>query len=448
MNALDRLVFFPTAGHLPLLEPLMFLALLFFLPFVGVLIVSAAGSLLALPRYPGLASDLLGTSTRSRASWVVFGLVPLITLTFLFVQSLAGATAHVGSYLARILIICLAAFALLYVYQRRRHPAAGLAGLALLLGATFHFVASWTLLSYPEKWEFIRGPLPFLFSIQVVINMLLLLALGAGLAGSAVLLIYFQWPERNVHTPQAEQPLLRGLGLGAALACVLAAPPLMLWKLYTAPVQGLSPGVYKAAALLLLVLFVSALLTVAMIRGRNTRFAWLSSLLALAAFGLFVHQEQVLHANAMREHRLVLGARADELRRELVAGREALYASSQALDPEAGARLYRERCSACHQFDRKVVGPAYQDVLPKYEGDFDGLAAFILAPRKVDPAYPPMPNQGLKRAEARAVAAYLWKKYSGVDPTADASAAGGGGAAPGAGAGGGHEAGPRPPGGH
>ena len=91
----------------------------------------------------------------------MFGLLPLVTLAFLFTQLLTGTAAHLGAYLSRVLAICAAALALLYVYQRRRHPAAGLAGLALLVGGTFHFAASWTLLSYPEKWEFVRGPLPF-----------------------------------------------------------------------------------------------------------------------------------------------------------------------------------------------------------------------------------------------------------------------------------------------
>lgn len=422
MNALDGLVLFPTAEHLPLLDPLMLVMLLLFLPFTGVLLVATAGSLLALPRHPGLARDLIDTAGRNRAGWIVFGLLPLVTLAFLFAQLLSGSAGQLGAYLARVLAICAVAFALLDLYQRRQHPAAGLAGLALLLGGAFHFVASWTLLSYPEKWEFIRGPLPFLFSIQVVINTALWLALGLSLTGGAVLLACFQWPDRSPQTPAEQQPLLRGLGLGATLGGTLLAAPLIVWKLYTAPRQGLSPQVYQASLLLLLVLCLGALVAHAMMRGGHTRRAWLSFALALLAFGFFAHQEQSLHAAAMKEHRLVLAAHAEKARSALVAEREALYASGQELGLEEGARIYRERCSACHQFDRKVVGPPYNDVLPRYAGDFDALAAFILNPRKVDPAYPAMPNQGVRRAEARAVAAYLWKEFTGVDPTAGTEA--------------------------
>jgi cytochrome c len=50
-------------------------------------------------------------------------------------------------------------------------------------------------------------------------------------------------------------------------------------------------------------------------------------------------------------------------------------------------------------------------VLPKYAGNKEQLVAFIRNPVKVDPAYPPMPNPGLKPNEADAVAAYLLERF-------------------------------------
>ena len=51
------------------------------------------------------------------------------------------------------------------------------------------------------------------------------------------------------------------------------------------------------------------------------------------------------------------------------------------------------------------------DVLPKYDGKEAQLVAFIRNPGKIDPAYPPMPNPGLRPNEAEAVAEYLLKTY-------------------------------------
>ena len=40
----------------------------------------------------------------------------------------------------------------------------------------------------------------------------------------------------------------------------------------------------------------------------------------------------------------------------------------------AQAMMQKSGCAACHAIDKKVVGPAYQDVAAKYKGDKDALA--------------------------------------------------------------------------
>jgi len=49
--------------------------------------------------------------------------------------------------------------------------------------------------------------------------------------------------------------------------------------------------------------------------------------------------------------------------------------------------------------------------LPKYEGKTDELVKFIMNPTQKNPGYPPMPAQGLKPAEARAIADYIMENY-------------------------------------
>ena len=36
--------------------------------------------------------------------------------------------------------------------------------------------------------------------------------------------------------------------------------------------------------------------------------------------------------------------------------------------------MQKDGCSACHAVDKKVLGPAYQDVAAKYRGDAGALA--------------------------------------------------------------------------
>jgi cytochrome c len=71
------------------------------------------------------------------------------------------------------------------------------------------------------------------------------------------------------------------------------------------------------------------------------------------------------------------------------------------------AEIYQVKCGSCHKFDQKLVGPPHKEVIPKYIGKEAQLVAFIRNPVKVDPAYPPMPNPGLKPNEAEAIAKYL-----------------------------------------
>jgi len=78
----------------------------------------------------------------------------------------------------------------------------------------------------------------------------------------------------------------------------------------------------------------------------------------------------------------------------------------------SGADIFNGKCIACHNFDKKIVGPAYKDVLQKYEGKMVNLVKFVLNPIKVNPDYPVMPNQGLKPNEAEAIADYIMKTYT------------------------------------
>jgi cytochrome c len=54
----------------------------------------------------------------------------------------------------------------------------------------------------------------------------------------------------------------------------------------------------------------------------------------------------------------------------LVAGLAIAGVSEAALDNKAADDLMKkDGCSACHAIDKKVIGPAYQEVAAKYKGD-------------------------------------------------------------------------------
>ena len=54
----------------------------------------------------------------------------------------------------------------------------------------------------------------------------------------------------------------------------------------------------------------------------------------------------------------------------LAAGLFVATGANAALDNKAAEELMKkDGCAACHAIDKKVVGPAYQDVATKYKGD-------------------------------------------------------------------------------
>jgi cytochrome c551/c552 len=111
--------------------------------------------------------------------------------------------------------------------------------------------------------------------------------------------------------------------------------------------------------------------------------------------------------NSIENQTRLLTARAEEVRGAIQQEREAAMATSFKPDIKLGEEIYNKQCSACHRFDQKLVGPAYDSVLPKYENNRDELIKFIRNPYKIEPGYPPMPKLGLSEKEIMSVAEFL-----------------------------------------
>jgi cytochrome c2 len=111
----------------------------------------------------------------------------------------------------------------------------------------------------------------------------------------------------------------------------------------------------------------------------------------------------------------MLGLKEDEV--EAVA-RYLLGSTGEKLPPKAptppataalekGKSVFDTICAGCHRFDTRVVGPPFNEVVPNYKGNIEGLKSFLRNPVKKNPGYPSMPKLGLKEEEIDAVARYL-----------------------------------------
>jgi len=62
----------------------------------------------------------------------------------------------------------------------------------------------------------------------------------------------------------------------------------------------------------------------------------------------------------------------------LAAGALAAGGAHAALDNKAAEELMKkDGCAACHAVDKKVIGPAYQEVAAKYKGDAKAEAMLV-----------------------------------------------------------------------
>jgi cytochrome c551/c552 len=216
-----------------------------------------------------------------------------------------------------------------------------------------------------------------------------------------------RWIERKLEGEERALIFLRNLGAGMALGGGLLLPLVLVWDLYTLPFQALSDRGFALAAAMVVLLMLSSLLAFTMLKNAHARFAACVFGSALVLFGLQAFRTVDLQAAANREHAILAAMESAALRAEETARREDLMAASIVVDVALGEQIFNERCTACHQFDRKVVGPPYNQVLPKYRDRLGDLEAFIRKPVKVDPAYPAMPALGLSLGEVKSVAKYL-----------------------------------------
>ncbi len=86
-----------------------------------------------------------------------------------------------------------------------------------------------------------------------------------------------------------------------------------------------------------------------------------------------------------------------------------------------GQAIFNSKCTACHEFDRRFVGPPYKDILERRSPEF--VMNFILNPGEMARRHPEgkkmlaefltvMPFQNVSKDEARAIVEYFRTRTS------------------------------------
>ncbi len=451
MPYIENFILPPLANQLTLFGYLIILVYLLHIAFISVFLGSSLLSVIyhildkRKPNrlYARFSEDLLGTDIYNVTLGVILGILPLVTLTILYSLILYGSGLQIDTFFILGILHVGVGLALLYRYQRTfavrdtqfwSHIGAGIGGLLFLLAAYFILISATSLIMDFEKRSFIRSPDPYslLFSWNVIARYKTFLFASVALTGGVVLFYAFRWSEAREDIDEDYRHFLKTLAAGVSLPCTMLLPVLIVWSLITLPSVALSPAVFVLAALTIVVLMMIFYILYSILghdlRPRVTlqkdetlfrsRLAFHDKsklvapvlILLFVVFSLFSINDQIMIGNALRDHSLVLVAKAEAVRKEEAAKREEAQAEVVQVSAKTGEDIFNLRCTACHQYGEKLVGPPFNNVLPKYQPNPENLAAFIQSPQKINPEYPPMPNYGLNKLEATAVASYVLER--------------------------------------
>jgi len=395
-------------------------------------------------KYYRLGKDFADLAAFNKSLPLALGVVPMLSAVFCYAQLLHLSGSNVPGYLLLSLVLFLIAAGLMSLYRHSFHftdlltylgkeeikseefkgeissyknqmsgmlLSTGFYGVLFLIAATYIFVGAVQLASQTDNVKTSSDFVLLLFSLDTITYYIQFLALSVATASLVMLYYYFRpSSEKQSGVTPEYAGYVKKFSLSAGLVAFLIVPLFLIANLLTKSGIALNGGMFFTLIIVLFLLFLVSNLFYLMLRNGNTKYVTSTMFLMMIFFVFFVMKEQLAFNTATKDQYYTLVKNYDVHHQEFLAQ---FGLGGQEI---SGADIYNGRCIACHQFDKKVVGPPYNTVLPKYEGDVDKLSGFILNPVKVNPEYTAMPNQGLKPAEAKAVAEFLIKTYQENNP--------------------------------
>lgn len=443
MEFLDKLVLPQSAEHIELLHYMTVLVLSLFVPFISIVF---GGTFLSIQfrkkanklndeHYAKLSRDIIEYVTVNNSVGVILGIIPILTLILIFAQLLH--TAQINTTILLVISFLLVTVALIMIYTYRHSSIVnfvinslenisvkntdaqnelnrikntsfqlsikyGKLGLVFLFVGIWFFVAGYTSAIKFSDWN-LTGIFTSLASPAVLLNLVIFICFAFMLTAAAVLFVHLYWKDDKKNENPEYTGFLKDKISKIGFKFGIPLPLFITLSILTISGNNLSGTIFVYSVIAILLIFL-AYHQFYMIEIKNEyKFSSLVFFILILASVSMIIKDQKAMSNSTELHSLALSTEYNKILAELKGeGIEAVINAKE---------LYDVRCASCHKFDQKLVGPAHLDVLPKYVGKEAQLVAFIRNPVKVDPAYPPMPNPGLKPQEAEAVAKYLLEEF-------------------------------------
>jgi cytochrome c len=441
MEFFDNLVLPQSAEHIRLINYLLVLILFLFIPYIGLLLVTSILSLVYRGKgnregnnlFTGFSAAIIRIPTLNKSVGIILGILPFLTITFMIAQIMHRTDTFVLQFLFTAFILGSIGIILIYtfryssdfegIYSRiksklvdeemnselirktegssRLAAKSGLWGIILLSIGLWFLISAVVMVLYPALWNY--DAIYVLSNWRVMLYALQFIALSSAVTGASILFAYYYWEGGIPDIHEDMSDLMKKISTHLVLWGSLALPLLMLIGLYSIQPRYLSGSVFAFSAIALILLLIIYNLVYGMVKDSNIKLSGPIFFLVIFVALSVIIKDQAAMANATKQHAAVLDAEYQNYLVSIMGDRGAAEVN--------GKELFDVRCSSCHTFDQKMVGPAYNAVLPKYDGNMEQLVSFIINPGRIDPAFPPMPNPGLKPNEARAVAEYIMETY-------------------------------------
>lgn len=286
----------------------------------------------------------------------------------------------------------------------------GSIGITLVAACCFALACTESLLLTPEHWPHLAR-LPYLFlSWHGLVRFIEFILLTAAMTGNALL---FTLPSQPLSESEQHGNLVaKSIGAGLTLGSLILWPVALCLEMTIIPALTASRLLSGLAILSIGLAAIAAAWLAVSLQHRQSHpprpfFVIVILLFWCWAFMGHVAREQILFPEALAGLTPDSGPAATRLEPATPA-----KPSAPAPSIASGQALFEQKCSICHRFDQRVVGPPLNTVVPKYRSNSDQLQAFLKNPAKRNPDYPSMPNLGLTDEQAAAIAGYLLQQVS------------------------------------
>lgn len=442
MDILKDIVFPQSPTHLMLLKYLFFLTMVLLLPYLSVLIGSTLFSLMHFSKGKKyndkksliFAKELIDIFTINKSMTIALGIVPMLSLTFVFAQLLYGTQLNFTPDFVFSLLLFIAALFNLYIYKysfalknifslvnsvdikdkelvgefenfrnsnSKLLSYSGWAALLLFLIVSYILIG---IIKIANTQILESSIIKIIFSTDTILFFLFYVSFSLAITSAAVTFKYFKNDAEQRSKDYIDY--IKKFILKTGIIYTFLMPLLFVVSLINEPVNSLSFPVFIVSAIIMLLMLMISILFYLMYKESKVNLGGTAVFVFLILSSLLIYKDQMAF-----ETKNVKNVFEQEKAYKIFAAKIKEDAGITEVVEISGEDIFNAKCIACHRFDSQLVGPAYNEVLPKYDGKRAELINFIMNPRKINPKLPAMPNQGLKPKEAEAIADYIVKVY-------------------------------------